>query len=402
MPLATPFHARTSELCTSLLYKEWAGYYAVRSYDTCHSREYFAFRHSAGLLDVSPLFKYLVRGRDAAALLSRIWAKDVSRLAVGRVTYGCWCDDDGRVLDDGTLTRVDEDLYRMTSADPSLAWLERNAHGFEVALQDQSQELAALALQGPNSCAVLSAACGESQAGLRFFHHRRARIGDTAVELTRTGYTGDLGYEIWVPNAGALAVYDALTAAGRPLGLEPAGLDALDVTRIEAGFILMGVDYKSARRCMTDSQKSSPYEIGLGWAVELERDPFIGQAALRREAARGPRWQVRGLEIDWSELEALYDRAGLPTELPLAAYRTPIPVYRGQEQVGYATSGAWSPTLKKNLALATLGAAVARPGTRLSIEQTVEYQRQRVTCTVVEMPFFDPARKRATPAAVPA
>jgi aminomethyltransferase len=402
MPQPTPFHPRTAELCTSLLYKEWAGYYAVRSYDVCHSREYFAFRHAAGLLDVTPLFKYAVRGKDAAAFLARVWAKDVSRLAVGRVTYGCWCDDDGKVLDDGTLTRLDERAYRMTSADPSRAWLERNAAGFEVEIEDQSHSLAALALQGPNSCGVLSRACGEDLTGLRFFHHRRARIAGADVEVTRTGYTGDLGYEVWIPNAGALAVYDALLAAGAPLGLEPAGLDALDVTRIEAGFILMGVDYKSARRCLAEGQKSSPYEIGLGWAVELDRDPFVGQAALRREAARGPRWQVRGVEIDWRELEELYDRAGLPTELPLAAYRSSIPIYRDSQQVGYATSGAWSPTLKRNLALATLGSEAAVAGTRLSIEQTVEYQRHRVTCTVADTPFFDPERKRATPAAVPA
>ena len=397
MPRPTPFHPRTSALCTSLRWKEWAGYHAVCSFDTCHSREYFAFRHAAGLLDVTPLQKYLVRGPDAAALLSRVWTKDVGRLAVGRVTYGCWCDDGGKVLDDGTLTRIDEAAYRMTSADPSLAWLERNATGFDVAIEDETRKLAALALQGPNALAVLSDAADEDLAGLRFFRHARAAVGGVPLEVTRTGYTGDLGYELWIPAEGALRVWDALVAAGHPHGLEPAGLDALDVTRLEAGFVLMGVDYRSARRCLSEEQKSSPYEIGLGRAVELDREPFVGQLALRREAARGPRWNVVGIEIDWRELEALYDRAGLPTELPIAAYRSSLPIYRDAVQVGYVTSGAWSPTLKRNLALATLKADAARPGTALEVEQTVEYQRHRVTCRVCATPFFDPARKRATP-----
>ena len=399
MPVPTPFHPRTAELCTSLRWKEWAGYHAVCSYDTCHTREYFAFRHAAGLLDVTPLQKYSVRGPDAAELLDRVWAKRVSRLAVGRVTYGCWCDDDGKVLDDGTLTRVDDEAYRMTSVDPSLAWLERNAVGFDVAIEDETDKVAALALQGPNARGVLSAAADEDLSGLKFFGYARAAIGGVSVEVTRTGYTGDLGYEIWVPNEGALRVYDTLMAAGRPYALEPAGLDALDVTRIEAGFILMGTDYKSARSCWTESQKSSPYEIGLGWAVNLDREPFVGQAALRREAARPSGWSLTGIEIDWAEVEELHDRFSLPCELPVAAYRTSLPIYRDAVQVGYATSGVWSPTLKKNLALVTLKTEAARPGSKLAIEQTVEYQRHRVTCTVTEPPFFDPPRKRSTPGA---
>ena len=284
---------------------------------------------------------------------------------------------------------------RLTSVDPSLAWLERNALGFDVSIEDETTKLAALALQGPNARGVLSAACDEDLSGLKFFRHARAAIGGVSVEVTRTGYTGDLGYEIWVPNEGALRVFDALMAAGHDYGLEPAGLDALDVTRIEAGFILMGTDYRSARSCWNDSQKSSPYEIGLGWAVDLERDPFVGQAALQREAARDSGWSLTGIEIDWAEVEALHDRFGLPCHLPLSAYRDSLPIYRDAVQVGYATSGVWSPTLKKNLALVTVKTEAARPGTALTIEQTVEYQRHRVTCTVTPPPFFNPARKRS-------
>lgn len=398
MPVPTPFHARTSALCTSLRWKEWAGYHAVCSYDTCHSREYFAFRHAAGLLDVSPLFKYDLTGKDAAEMLARMTVRDVTKLKPGRVTYGCWTDEFGKVLDDGTITRVDEGLYRMTSADPSLAWLQRQADGFEVEIRDRSRELGALALQGPNSREILSRACRDDVDGLRFFRHTKNEIGGVPVDVTRTGYTGDLGYEVWVEADRALEVWDGIMAAGRGFGIEPAGLDALDVTRIEAGFILLGVDYRSSRRCMLESQKSSPWEIGLGWTVNLDHE-FIGRDALVREKQEGSTWALVGFEIDWRELEELWDSYGLNAELPASAWRTPVPIYSESRQVGYATSGAWSPTLKRNLALATLRADWAATGTELAIEETVEFERRRVTARVVEKPFFDPERKRSTPAA---
>jgi aminomethyltransferase len=399
MPTPTPFHPRTSELCTSLRWKEWAGCYAVCSYDTHADREYFAFRHAAGLLDVTPLYKYELRGRDAGALLARVWAKDVTKVKPGRVTYGCWTDEHGKVLDDGTVTCLDEGRYRMTSADPSFAWLERNAVGFDVEITDTSRTTAAVALQGPNARDVLCAATDDdgTLAGLKFFRHARATLDGVPVEVTRTGYTGDLGYEVWCDANDALQVWDGLMGAGRPYAIHAAGLDALDVTRIEAGFILLGVDYRSARRCFTDAQKSSPFELGLGWAVTLERDFFIGQEALRREEREGSKWALVGVEIDWLELEQLYDRFELPLELPNAAYRTPIPLYRDTQQVGYVSSGVWSPTLKRNIGIATVLADASALGTRLGVEQTVEFQRHRVTATVVEKPFFDPARKRSVP-----
>ncbi|TDJ69518.1 MAG: aminomethyl transferase family protein [Planctomycetota bacterium] len=395
MPIPSPFHPRTSVLCTSYLWKEWAGYHAVRSYETSHEREYLAFRHGAGLLDVSPLCKYEVKGPDAGRFLAYVTVKDVTKLGLGRVTYLCWCDPRGHVLDDGTITRWDDDHYRMTSADPSYAWLHRNARGFEVEITDVTEELAALALQGPNSRAVLAAVFGSELESLRFFRGVRAQAGRIPVEITRTGYTGDLGYEIWIPAQHALAVWDALVEAGAAYGLLPAGLDALDVTRVEAGFILGGIDYTSARKAVIPSQRSTPQEIGLGWAVGLERDPFIGQAALCREAREGARYAMVGLDIDWDELEHLYDAADLPPDLSPQAWRSSIPVYHGVVQVGYASSGAWSPTLKKNLAIATVEAAHAPIGTELAIEWTVDHARKTVKATVVPRPFFDPPRKRA-------
>lgn len=395
MPLPTPFHPRTSALCTSMFWKDWAGYHAVRSFDTSYEREYYAVRNGAGLLDVSPLHKYELRGPDAAALLSRLTVRDIGRLKVGRVTYLCWCDDDGKVLDDGTVARLDDDRYRLTAAEPTLAWLHRLGHRHDVTIEDRSEHTAALALQGPTSRAILTAAL-EEDPGLRFFGIAPARLAGVDVEVSRTGYTGDLGYEIWMDREHALTVWDALMDAGRDHRLVPMGLDALDVARIEAGFIMNGVEYWGAHHCLVESRKSTPYELGLGWTVSLDREPFVGQAALRAELARGPAWATVGLRYDWDEYEALFARFGLPPQVPAGAWRDGVPVYEpGGRQVGRATSGTWSPTLKANLAIASVRPPHHQVGTRLEIEVTAEYERHRVGAIVTETPFFDPERKRA-------
>ncbi|MCB9898648.1 MAG: aminomethyl transferase family protein [Planctomycetes bacterium] len=399
MPLSTPFHERTSAACTSLHWKDWAGYHAVCRYEHSHEPEYHAVRHAAGLLDVSPLFKIDVTGRDAAAFLAWVTARDPGRLKIGQVGYGCWCDEDGKVLDDGTLTRWDEQHFRITSADPSYAWLLQNASGFDVRLVDRTDEIAGLALQGPTSRAILASVVDGAASGdvgsLRFFRAMRARVAGSPVEITRTGYTGDLGYELFMPAKKALAVYDALLEAGRPHGLLPLGLDALDVLRIEAGFVLMGVDYYSARTCLIEAQKSTPTELGLGWTVDLERAPFLGQRALRREQQTGAAWALVGLALDWDEFVALHDRWGLPPQLPAGASRLPVPVFAGRRQVGYATSSTWSPILKRFIALASVRAEHAAPGSVLRMEVTVQFERRSVQAVVTPTPFFDPPRKRA-------
>jgi len=395
MPVPTPFHERTSALCTSLLYKEWAGYYAVKSYDTSLEREYFAIRHSAGLLDVTALYKYEVRGRDAGAFLSHVMVKDLRALKPGRVTYLCWCDDDGKVVDDGTVTRLAEERYRVTAAEPSFTWLRRQARGFAVTIEDVSSELGTLALQGPRARDILKdAARGIDMDGLKFFAAAPASIAGVDVHITRTGYTGDLGYEVWVPAHGALAVYDQIMRAGHPHRIEPAGLDALDLTRVEAGFIMNGVDYHSAHQVPLESRKSTPFELGLAWTVQLDREPFIGQAALVAEKQRGPARALVGLVYDWDEYEALFAAIGLGPSVPLGTCRDPVPVYDDGGQVGRASSRAWSPILKKYLALATVQARCAAPGTRLRIEVTVEYERKQIAATVTPTPFFDPPRKK--------
>jgi aminomethyltransferase len=376
-------------------WKDWAGYYAVCSYADFHDPEYYAFRHSAGLLDVTPLFKYEVYGPDAPRFLAQIMARNVAKLKVGRVTYVCWCDDEGKVVDDGTVARLEKHYYRVTSAEPSMHWFEQFRRGYDLTIEDSTTRFGALSLQGPSSRAILEGVCDADVEKLRFFGLAECSFGNVRGWLTRTGYTGDLGYEIWVRSEDALSVYDALMEAGKPHAILPAGLDALDVARVEAGFVMNGVDYFSAHHCLIEDRKSSPFELNLGWTVKVDRAPFVGQAALRRELEEGAERTFVGLIVDWDETEALFNSYGLPPELPAGAWRDGRPMYRDSgEWIGMATSGAFSPTLKQNLALAQIRSEHAEPGSRLKIEMTAEYRRHRVTATVTPLPFFDPPRKK--------
>ncbi len=395
MPIPTPFHARTSELCTSLFYKDWAGYYTVCSYDTTHDREYYALRNAAGLIDVSPLFKYEVSGKDAAEFLSRVMASNVSKLKVGQCAYLCWCDDHGKVLDDGTVFRLADTHYRVAAAEPTYSWLIRQSRRFDVNIEDSSDRFGTLSLQGPNSRDILRNISDADVDTLPYFELTNAKLDDVDVVISRTGYTGDLGFEVWVERDHALKVYDAIMDAGRDYRIQPVGLDAMDITRIEAGYIMNGVDYFSANTCAIEARKSTPYEIGLGWTVDLDRGPFIGQDALRADKEKGPEWSTVGLVYDWPAFERLFNEFGLPPQLPGGAWRSAIPVYdKKGKQVGQATSGTWSAILKDNLALAMVKSAYAKPGTVLQIEVTVEYERRRVPAVVTKTPFFDPPRKR--------
>jgi aminomethyltransferase len=377
-------------------WRRWAGYVVASSYELSHEREYHAIRSAAALLDVSPLYKYLVRGKDSARLLDRVTTRDVAGAKVGQVLYTPWCDAAGKVLDDGTIARLDADVFRMTSADPNLRWLEANAVGLDVAIEDVSESTAALALQGPASREILQRLTDTDLSDLKYFRITAAKLrGSSSVTISRTGYSGDLGYEIWLAAGDALPLWDALVEAGTPYGLTPAGLLALDVARIEAGLMLMDVDYVSARKALIEGQTSSPFELDLGWTVNLKKAHFVGKPALAREAQRGPQWRFVGVEVEWDALERLYAEAGLAPSLPAAAWRTSVPVYVGSEQAGYATSGGWSPLLNKYIALAHLESRWAALGTAVEMEVTVEHRRRRAAARVVKKPFFDPERKRA-------
>ena len=399
MPIGTPVHERTFALCESLNYREWSGYYTVSAYESYHEHEYNAIRNAAALIDVSPLFKYLLTGPDAARLVDRLITRDVSKMSVGQVFYTPWCDEHGKVIDDGTVSRLGEQTFRWTAADPSLRWFRQNAEGMNVQIEDISESVAALALQGPTSARLLRAVAKADIDRLKYFRVTSGTIAGVPVDISRTGYTGDLGYEIWIPAERALAVFDALMEGGGPFDIKPAGMLALDVARIEAGLLLIEVDFFSCRKAMIPSQMYTPYELGMDRLVNLDKGRFIGQRALRAEHARGPARQVVGLEIDWNEVEKLYDAAGLAPAVAATASRVATPVYRNGRQVGKATSTTWSPVLKRMIALATIDRPHHAEGTELQFEMTVEAVRHRVRARVVKMPFFNPPRKTATPPA---
>ena len=397
MPIGTALHERTFALCQSLNYREWSGYYAVSAYEGHHEHEYHAIRNAAALIDVSPLFKYLITGPDAPRLVDRLITRDISRMSVGQVFYTPWCDEHGKVIDDGTVARLGENRFRWTAADPNLRWFRQNAAGMQVFIEDVSEEIAAIALQGPTSANLLRAVSDADIDRLKYFRVTSGVIAGVRVEISRTGYTGDLGYEIWIPVRHAVAVWDALMEGGRPFGVRPAGMLALDVARVEAGLLLTEVDFFSSRKALLADQKYTPYELGLGRLVNLEKGRFIGVQALRAEQARGAARQIVGLEIDWTEVERLFDRVGLPPAVGSTASRTAVPVYRNGRQVGKATTTTWSPVLKRLIALATVTKPHYAPGSTLQVEITVEAVRHRVAATVVQTPFFNPRRKTATP-----
>jgi len=399
VPIGTAVHERTSKLCESMNYREWSGYYAVSVYEMHHEHEYNAIRNAAALIDVSPLFKYLVSGKDATKFVNRVITRDINKVAVGQVIYCCWCDEQGKVIDDGTISRLGENFYRWTAADPSLRWFRQNALGLDVEIDDVSNKVAALAVQGPTSGRLLKQAAGAEIGSLKYFRFTRGKIGGVEVDISRTGYTGDLGYEVWMAWGDAPKVWDALFEHGAQFDLHAAGMIALDVARIEAGLILIEVDYFSSKKALIDSQKYSPYEIGLGRLVDLKKEHFIGRAALEAESKRGPKRLLMGLDINWDDVERLYDAIGLAPQVQSTASRVPVPVYRGGLQVGKATSTTWSPSLKKMIALASLQREQAQPGTELQMELTVEAVRHKVRATARELPFFNPARKTRTPIA---
>jgi aminomethyltransferase len=397
VPIASAFHARTHELCESLNYRDWAGYYAVSAYETHHEHEYNAIRNSCAAIDVSPLFKYRVSGRDATWLVDRIITRDARKMAIGQVYYTPWCDEEGKVIDDGTVTRLADQVYRWTAADPNLRWFTENAMGLDVRVEDITEQVASLALQGPTSARLLRQVSTAPIDALKYFRATSGAIAGVPVDITRTGYTGDLGYEIWMPWDAAIRVWDAIAEAGAAFDLHPTGMLALDVARIEAGLLLIDVDFQSSRKALIETQKYSPFELGLGRLVELGKGPFVGRAALAAEYRRGPKRQIVGLEVDWTEVEVLYEAVGLPPTAPATASRVAVPVYRDGRHVGRATSTTWSTTLKKLIALATVDAPHHAVGTRLELEVTVEAVRHTAAATVVKTPFFNPARKTATP-----
>lgn len=391
----TPFHERTSVLCLPQNWRRWSGYLVAGSYDLTLDREYWAIRNSAALIDVTPLMKYIIQGFDAGRLLNRVVTRDMDKLKVGQVYYTPWCDDEGKMIDDGTISRLDETTYRMTSADPSLRWLSMNAVGLDVEIAEVTDKVAALSFQGPNTRAVLNRCCDSPVDGLKYFRLMQNKLGGIPVTISRTGYTGDLGYEIWMDAEHALRIWDLLMTAGHDFGITPVGILAMDMARVEAGLFMIEVDYTSASHAWIEPQKSSPFELGLDWTVSLDKQGyFVGRRALEREKQEGSAWKLMGLEVEWNGMERLFADVGLPPQIPGMAVRASLPVFIGSVQVGYASTAAWSPLLKKYIALAHLQKPYYAAGTDARLEVTVEHHRQHAPAKVVKLPFYEPERKK--------
>ena len=395
MPLPSPFHSRTSLLCRSFEWRNWSGYLAASTYEPTHEREYYAIRSAAALIDVSPLFKYEISGAEALRLVDRIITRDAAKCAIGQVMYTPWCDEQGKMIDDGTVSRLSENHFRLTAADPSLRWLQDCGFGMNATVVDVSTDLTALALQGPNSRKILKqAATGADIDSLKFFRLTTAKIDGFPVTITRTGYTGDLGYELWVEPKHAERLWDVLMDKGQGYGIMPTGMVALDIARIEAGLLLIDIDYISSQKALLEARKSSPFEAGLEWTVNLNKGDFVGRQALIAEKQHGSKCKFVGLEVSWDSLEKLFGAVDLPPQVAGRASRVAVPIYKNGRQIGQATSSAFSPVLKKYLAIGTVESRFATPGSQVNMEITVEFVRRQAAATIVKTPFFDPPRKR--------
>ena len=396
MTLETPFHPRTAELNQARRWRKWSGFFIADSYFPAHDLEYHAIRFSAALFDVTPMCKYRITGPDAAKLVDRVITRRVDRIKPMRAIYTPWCDHDGRVLDDGTVALLADGSYFWTAAEPQHGWLEAAGEGLNVTIEDLTEKLCALSLQGPHARDVLSAAVGRDMSDLPFFGRADVTISGTAVGISRTGYSGDLGYELWMPFEQALPVWDALIKSGEDYTLRVAGMEALDVARLEAGLIMAGVDYHSSRTARHPSLAISPYEIGMDRLVDLDKPAFIGKRALMDEvAAGGPATRLVGLELDLNVFEDAYLDLGYPIEHPLRAWRHVTPLTRKGETIGRATSGTFSPLLKRSIALGFLPVKHAEVGSTVGIEWQIEETRQTIPATVVPLPFLDLPRKRS-------
>lgn len=397
----TPFHERMAPLNTTGLYIHWAGYLAPVRFQSSEKFEYFAVRNAAGLIDTSPLFKYRITGPDAERYLARLLVRDVRTCGVGQAQYTVWCDDQGHVVEDGVVFRISDDHFLLTAAEPNLAWFDDHRAGMRVLIEDVSDHYGSLAVQGPRSRALL-ASLDPAVAELRFFGHTEATIGGAQVRVSRTGYTGDLGYEVWVEAGDANRVFDAIAEAAVGKGVLPVGQSALLMLRIEAGLVLIGVDFASSRYAFTASDRSTPSEMGFGWMLRdvpgTDR-AFIGRDAIRRELAEGrSRWAMVGLVVDWEDWDRVFHAEGIiPPKDHTPVVGEMLLYDDGGERVGYTTSFMYSPVLQRHIAMARVRPSHGAVGTTVGLEITVNHRYETVAATVARPPLFNPQRKTAMP-----
>jgi glycine cleavage system T protein (aminomethyltransferase) len=393
----TPFHERTSALNETGLWEHWSGYLSATRYQMSEKFEYFAIRNSAGVFDTSPLYKYRIHGADAERFLAGVLARDVRACRPGHAQYTIWCDDRGFVIEDGVVLRLAADEYLLTSAEPNLAYFQDLVGRENVEIDEVSEDYGVLAVQGPKSREIL-ASLAPKVAKLEYFGLTTAKVGGAAVTVSRTGYTGDLGYEVWTRADDALRVWDAVWEAGRGRNVIPFGLTALSMARIEAGLLLLDVDFRSSRFAWTDAHRSTPMELGLGWmfrTLESDDRAFIGRDAIRREiAGRTSRWKTMGLVFDWQDFDRHFNAAGLIPPKDHTPIHDEYYVYDDDgRQLGYATSQMYSPVLQRHIALARLPLDIATPGCRVKVELAVNHRYEYFDADVARLPLFNPERR---------
>jgi aminomethyltransferase len=384
--LHTPFHARARAACQTDQFVAWSGYSTVDAYTTVE-QEYFAIRNACSVYDLTPMVKYRITGADAERFLNRLMTRDVRRVRPGRVAYSVWCNDEGQLIDDGTIFRLAPAEFMLCTAERQLDWLLYSAIGFDVSVAEVTETIAALSLQGPTSCAVLKAAGLAGVEQLRPFDIGRFALAGHEITVSRTGFTGDLGYELWLTPAAAEAIWDALMAAGRTRGIRPIGSQALDMARIEAGFIMPHIDFISAEATVRIGRARSPLELGLEWLVDFNKGHFNGRRALLAEKKRGLARRLVGLDIEGNKPA---------TKALLYADRN------CRREVGAVSSALWSPTCKRNIALAMVDAPHFATGRTMFAEiylcRELKWERRVARAVVVDKPFFAPERRKATPA----
>ncbi|HJP89258.1 MAG TPA: aminomethyltransferase family protein [Candidatus Limnocylindrales bacterium] len=393
----TPFHERTSALNETGLWEHWSNALVAPRYQMSEKFEYFGIRNAAGIFDTSPLYKYRFTGPDAENLLAGVLTRDPRTLAVGRAQYTLWCDDRGFVIEDGVLMRLGESEYTLTAAEPNLAYFTGLKGRLDVQIEDITDRYGIASIQGPRSRDIL-ASIAEGVAELPFFGLTKTVIAGVDVTVSRTGYTGDLGYEIWVPAENALAVWDAIWAAGRPKALLPFGLLALYMARIEAGLILLDVDFHSSRFAWTDNDRSTPTELGLGWTLRgIDGRAFVGRDAIKRELRdRTSRWQLTGLVVDWKDHDRIYNEAGLIPPKDHTPIQDEYYIYDDDlNQLGYATSQMYSPMLQRHIALARVPLDRLDEGSRVKLEAGVRHRYEYFDAYVTKTPLFNPQRRTA-------
>jgi aminomethyltransferase len=395
----TPFHPRTSEANRTGLWSHWSGYLAADKYQMSDKFEYFAIRNAAAVIDTSPLYKYRITGRDAEHFLAGLLTRDIRKCRPGQAHYTVWCDDDGWVLEDGVVLRHSADEFLLTAARPNMAYLQDLAGPMAVVVEDVSDALGALALQGPYAREILKQLAPEME-GIGYFRLTPAKIGGAAVTISRTGYTGDLGYEIWVERDEAVDVWDAVFEVATPYGVIPAGQTALLIARIEAGLVLIDVDYHSSRYAWNDDQRTTPHELGLGWMLrDLESDErnFIGRRAIERESREGSsRWRTVGITVDWEDWNRVYNERGLIPPKDHTPEHGGMMIYDEKvERIGYTPSFVYSPIVQRHVGIARVHPEHAAVGAEVSLEVTIDHRYDLVKANVSRLPFFDPPRKTA-------